>query len=429
MKVIVCCLSLLCCSLFSHASSVKSVSYQKLKNGISVVFIDTGTVDSVLIMMSVSAGSADEIESHGVANLLCEIISNRLKQQVNFNKLQYGVEVGSYTGYDQTVYYLYGKPENLNKYIKYFSDAICNFSCDEKMLQESKKAVYQKIKDDEKINKFDVQKSALSSLYWHAGYGYPITGESNDAELAHISSLNEFHKNNYKNNKITFFIVGRINQENTSELLQKTFSKNAGIAKINRLKEPEHHGSSVQIEKASEQIDTVMLNFYWKITPYSMNKTEALADEILVEYIENVLQKQLVNDLKIISAISSSHVSWNREHGHCYFSVTAPANADLDFIKTSVVASMKCLVSDGIENSEKVSQIKKKIINSANIYNMDAIDATDWISKRISAGYEWDFLMNFAKIGDKCDINLINKEAKKIFCKDPDVISIIKPKE
>lgn len=413
------------------AAPFSSVSYNQLDDRVSVMFIDTGVPDSLLIMMCVSAGVADEVEHRGVANLFSQVFLQKLKHQADTDNLQYGAQSNAYAGYDQSVYYFYGKPENLEGFIKSFSKITEKFSCTEQELADAKKVVEQTIKDQSKIDKFNIQKTAMRSLYWHAGYGNDINGEMSDVAAVIPEYLGDFCKNYYRRKKITFLVVGRMNNKKTTELIQKYFGKDKWKEKFleqkDRLKEPKHHGSTVQIVRKSDQADVAMLNFYWKITPYRENKTNALADEIFISYLESVIPQQLVEQQKLISSMSFNHVSWNREYGHFCVTATVDPSADLELIKFAMGASIRCLASKGM-TQEQVATHLKKVVANANFYKMDAMDAVDWISKRISAGYVWDDLKNYAKSAKKIDAKTVNSEAKKIFINPPEVISIIKPK-
>ena len=51
------------------------------------------------------------------------------------------------------------------------------------------------------------------------------------------------------------------------------------------------------------------------------------------------------------------------------------------------------------------------------------------ISRKISAGYDFDFVMGYPKFTRKYDLEKINAQAKTLFCSDPCEISTIMPKK
>lgn len=413
------------------ATPFSSVSYNQLNDRVSVIFIDTGVPDSLLVMMCVATGVADEIEHRGIANLFSHVFLQKLKHQADTNNLQYGAQSNAYAGYDQSVYYFYGKPENLEEFIKSFGKITEDFSCTERELENAKKIVEQTIKNQSKIDKFSVQKNAMRSLFWHAGYGNDINGEIADVSSAIPEYLADFYKNYYRRKKITFLIVGRVNNKKTIDVVQKYFGQHKWKEKFleqkNQLKEPKHHGSTAQIVQESEQTDVVMLNFYWKIASYYEDKVKALADEVFISYLGGAITQQLVEQQKLVSSMSFSHISWNKACGYFCVTVTAGPTSDLDLIKFALSANIRCLASKGM-TQEQVNNHLKKIITNANFYKMDVMDAVDWISKRVSAGYSWDYLKSYAKSTEKIDAQTVNVEAKKVFINPPDVISILKPK-
>lgn len=60
-----------------------------------------------------------------------------------------------------------------------------------------------------------------------------------------------------------------MNNKKTTELIQKYFGKDKWKEKFleqkDRLKEPKHHGSTVQIVRKSDQADVAMLNFIGRL--------------------------------------------------------------------------------------------------------------------------------------------------------------------
>lgn len=425
-KILACFFSLLL-YFANFAAPVSFVSHRELAHNLSVTFIGTGERDSVLLLICVSAGMADEILYPKVAILLSNVISKKIKLMVEKNRMLYGSENNAYVDYDQTVYYSYGKPENLEGFIRNFAAVISNFSCTADELDKAKKQVELLSESNTKIDKVLLHHNALRSLYWHSGYGNDIICD-HYLELITPELLLDFFHKHYKNPKIHFVIIGQADREKSCKLIEEVFSNTDDTVSYERLEEPSHHGSVAQIMCESDQTSVIIMDMYWKIPQYSSNKNAALANELFIEYLDEILNRQLVEEQKIASSISFRHSSWNKEYGDLCITVTARSDVDFELLKLSAATAIKCKAAEGM-NKQQAENALKKIIIRSNYYEREAVDAANWISRRLSAGYKWDFIRDYVKFAKSYDIEEVNEQVKKVFCNDPDVITIMVPKE
>ena len=116
---------------------------EKLDKRVSVIFIDANSSDTLLVMFCISCGSINEIEKEGLANLLSKLYVNQLNE--NGNILHYGSEINSYVGYDQSIYYVHGKKENLDGILKNFGQIYSDFSVSKEEIVLKKQDIEQKL--------------------------------------------------------------------------------------------------------------------------------------------------------------------------------------------------------------------------------------------------------------------------------------------
>jgi predicted Zn-dependent peptidase len=410
----------------AEADKYRGAYLQKSENGIKVLFVDTTKSDSILIMLCIASGSTDEIETRGVANLLGRVFSKKLKENIQKDPKQYGSESNAYVGYDQSTYYLYGKAKNLEDFIKNLGTTFSDFAFSIDDLNNEKKITEQQIIEDQQIDKNCVRSEVRKSLYWHSNYGMPIIGNLDDLKLISENDIRAFKKKHYTKNRVTLIIAGNVDRKNTLKLIEQHFGNDKNTSQIDRLQEPPHHGSTVRITKHSAQVNVPIIELYWKIPNYRDQKEKAKAAEIFVNYLDEALQKNL--NQKIISSVAFRYSFWNYSYGDFCLTATTKNSSDVEEVITAILTEIKCIVSEKI-TEEQAKKAAKKLSASANVFriDVDALDLVDWISKKIGAFYDFDFLKSYSDFVNKFNTNAITEEAEAIFKNDPCVISIIRP--
>ncbi|MDR3155626.1 MAG: insulinase family protein [Holosporaceae bacterium] len=417
-----------CC--FGDDEYIES-SIQKLDNGISVVFIDT-TSSGVLVMLCISAGGADDFEKKGVANLLSKVFAKKLRDYANANTSSpiYGSEINSYAGCDQSIYYFYGKPEQLENVMEIFGSVYNNFQCDNADIDSCKKAVEQSIADELRMDVNLLKSEVQKAMSWHSRSMFTVAGDIDDIRSISMNDLQEFHHNCYRNAKATIVIAGagkNVKKDKVCGYINKYFKKdNDKAPQTLRLQEPDHRGSTVKIVKNSDQINVPIIKFYWVIPSYKNDKNKARSLEIFVNHLDDVLQNSLVVEKKIATSISFCYSFWNYDSGDFCIAVV-PKNADqLEMLETAVLAEIKYTATNGMTKAQTAKAVKK-LLDTTPPAREDAFGMIDWLSKKIAAGYAFDFLKEYKKFINKYDLDEINECARKIFGSDPAVISIMQP--
>ncbi|MDR1334726.1 MAG: insulinase family protein [Holosporaceae bacterium] len=404
-------------------------SIQKLESGVSVVFIDT-TSSGILVMLCIAAGSSNDFGKRGVADLLTKVFSKKLRDCANANVTSpiYGSEINSYAGCDQSIYYFYGKSEQLENVMEIFGDVYNNFHCDSTDIDSCLKIIQHHAMDELRKDVDVLEDEVKKAMSWHSQRMFTFAGDFDDIKLISLNDLKEFHGNHYKNAKTTIIVAGKnIKKDQVVGCINKYFKKDdGGIPKTPKLQEPEHHGSTVKIVKNSDQINAPIIKFYWVIPSYKNNKNKARALEIFIHHLDGVLQKSLVEEKKIATSISFCYSFWNYDSGDFCVAVI-PKHADqLGMLETAVLAEIKYVATNGM-TKEDAAKAVKKLSSTAPQIKEDAFYMIDWLSKKIAAGYEFDFLQRYQRFLGEYNLGEINDYAKEIFKNDPAVIAIMQP--
>lgn len=412
-------------NLMADPLEYRSSSCVSLENGIRVVFVDTTYNDSLLVMLGVSAGSTDEKEIDGVSNLLVKAVVNKLNETPNINGVQYG-EAQSYAGYDQSIYYYYGKKDDLEGFITKLGTVFSKLSFSDQELNNCKKAIEQKIISRDQVDRHVLQKESRQALYWHSKYGSSIEGDLDDLNNISASDLENFKNENYTLDRTVIVIAGNnINKERTLESIKKYFGIKKTESKINRLEEPDHHGSTSCIIKYSSQVQAPIINMSWRLPTYRKNPDKCRGIEIFINYLNDTLQHS--NIAEGIN-ISWSYIIWNHDYGELsvMLSLTPDLSNSVEYIKNAIILQIKKIVSEGI-TKEDADKVVKSLVGASNFSGRDAFEVVDWMFKKLSAFYDFEFVRGYPTFIRKYDLQNINKEAKVIFENGPEVVSILLP--
>ncbi|GHT91668.1 peptidase M16 [Alphaproteobacteria bacterium] len=419
-------LSFFSCCVNAEDQEYRDSSVEKLENGMSVVFVETSKSDSLMVVLSVSAGSTDEVDKEGVANVLSKILASKYMNNVNGNALQYGTESNSYAGYDQSVFYLCGKLENLDGFLKNLGDLFTASSFSPEDVKSTKNLVEQAIDKEDQSDRTIIKKEARKSMYWHSKYGSSISGTKDGLKLISKDDVELFKQKHYTPNRATIIIVGNVKKEEALKVVSKYFGNTKTSSTIKRLQEPDHHGSVTRITKSSDQVSVPVIEIYWKVPNYKQDKEKAKAAEIYINHMSEALQNSLIDEQKIASAISFSYSLWNYEHGDFCMTVTAPNSGNVEDVITAVLTEMKYIASEGIQK-ERADVASKKLFDTSKIDGRNILEVLDIFSRRLGAGHDFDFIRDFSSDNDY-SFDEVNKQAKEIFGKDPCVICVTTPK-
>ncbi|MDR1551165.1 MAG: insulinase family protein [Holosporaceae bacterium] len=419
--------------LNSEAEKFRGIEQYKLENDVTVIFVDTAWSNSLLVMLCVSAGSSDEIEKRGVANLLAHLFARKLRESVGEDLARTEAENNVFVGHDQSIFYLVGRRENLDLFIRGLGSTFSGGAFPVESIKECQQYISKK-NQGQISDKASIREEVMRSLYWHSPYGIPVEGNSKAQSTLTKTDLKEFTEACYLNEKATIIIVGNVDKNATKQLILRNFPNKEmrEWQTRERLQEPSHHGSTVRITKQSQQVRLPILELYWRIPVYRKNAKQAVAAEIFVNHLMEILPDILVELLRIASSISFYYSFWNSDDGEVCISITLREKdaRKIDQAILAVTTEIKNISSNGI-SEEQARKAAKKLSDSANVFtsNTDEVDVVDWLAKKIGAGYDLNFLKSYVDFVNKFDLKEINEQAKEIFKKDPSVVSIVTPQK
>ncbi len=415
----------------------RKIEYQKLSNGIPVLFLESNWTEDCYVTICLSVGLSDDTSRKS------EILGNIFKKKIekdfnNKDSTGYNVEMASFFGKEQSLLSFYGKQIDLPYQLECIAKHFYNLEVSEEELQKEKKRIENNIKNKMVSDKNKVRAEALQSLYWHSNLGTPFSVEKLNSVT--LDNLNKFHKANFTTNRISFVISGKLKEKNkVIKAIEEKFSDKRK-SEINRLLEPSHHESTTRFETDSSQIKFPFIELYWRLPNYkglksvydseeSFRTISPFALEIFLNYLNTELKKSLIDELKVAMDVSFDYSLWNYDEGYLRISIILKSKTYSREIELEILNEIKRLAYE--INKQKLIQAQKEVIKSANVltYQTDIIDTMNWFSEKIGVGYDCEFLRNYRKSVQDFNLEDVRKEVIKFFKIDPEVVSVLTPKE
>ena len=120
---------------------------------------------------------------------------------------------------------------------------------------------------------------------------------------------------------------------------------------------------------------------------------------------------------------------WNYSEGNLRISVLLKEKQYSKGVETEILSEIKKLAYEVNEN--KLVTARKALYKSANVFNYltDVIDTMNWLSDKIGVGYDYEYLKKYQEVINNFKLETIKEEVVKFFKKEPDVVSVLNPKE
>lgn len=407
-----------------HADLYRGVEQKKLANDVSVIFLDTNRTDELYITLCISVGKADDMDKNGKTEILGSIFKKRLKQELDKTAKSSGVEITYFIGQDESLFSLYGKKVDVSEIIKCINKVLSDLEISEEEVNREKEKITIKANQLNQLDKNLLRAEVLRTLYWHSNYGKNFSRK--ELQSITVKDLSEFKSKNYTNNRITLLIAGNIKKEDIEKLISDNF-QNKNKSEICRLIEPSHHGSTARIEKDSEQVKIPFIEMYWKIPNYKTDSQRALTLDVFFTYLKDELKKSLIDKMHVASSLDFNYSFWSYFDGHLRLSIVANENSKE--LKYEILNEIRRIALEASDVT-KLTKSQKELFELSNIftYQNDIIDTMNWLSEKLGAGYDYEFLRKYPKSIKEVKLENVSEIAIKLFKNDPDVISVLNPK-
>lgn len=367
-----------------------------LKNGLKVIIREDHRAPVALTQIWYGVGSSDESGnllglSHALEHMMFK--GTRKVPDQEFTRLSrlYGGRVNASTFTNYTNYYQLYPKAYLPMALELEADRMTNLVLKQEDFEPEIKVVM-----EERRQRTDDNPRALAFerfkwiTYPTSHYRQPVIGYMKNLQNIQLSDLKNWYRDWYTPNNAILIIVGDVNVETTLKQVEKYFAAipSRQVPERNDVIEFERAGYRHMELSLPVQINNLYMAWNVRSLKTAKNPQDAYALAIIQALLNNGissrLQKHLVRDQKILTAVNASYEPYNR--GDTVFSITALPAQGISFQQAQ----------EAIQR--ELEQIKSEPVNAPELERVTANFVADLI-------YSQDDIAGQAKMMGNLEIN------------------------
>lgn len=249
---------------FQAISTIALPDAQKhiLKNGLSLIGINTGLQPAVKIELIFNAGSKQE-KKKGVASLVSKML---LGGTSNANATQLAERFSQYGGFtevsynaEQLFFTVYGLAQHLHRFLPLIVEVLTDATMPESKLATQKQIMAQKLQVNLEKTSFLAGQEYKKQLF---GNNHALGKSTSLEDIANITRADalSFYEDEIKNQPFTIFLSGQYSEENIEQVDNHLGGLSLNEEKIKvEIQEPARATGSFLIEKEGSVQSTIRL--------------------------------------------------------------------------------------------------------------------------------------------------------------------------
>ncbi len=348
---------------------VEGISEFKLSNGMQVLLVPDDSKASVTINLTYLVGSRHENYGEtGMAHLLEHMLFKGTPKfpavWAEFTKR--GMRANGTTWTDRTNYFasFSSSPESIDWYMRWLADSMTNSTILKSELDSEMTVVRNEMESGENNNFGVILRGMLGTAYqWH-NYGKSTIGARADVENVDIGRLKAFYKNYYQPDNAILIVSGKFDNKQITKLVADYFAK---IPKPNRVLpkmvtiDPVQDGERSVTVRRPAGAPLVLAGFHMPPNSHPDMAAIDLLEEVMGDAPSGRLHKALV-DTKLAASSFSFGFKF-REPGYSFFGAQLPPGADINSVRTALVATLDGVKTAPITKDELERARTKKLKN------------------------------------------------------------------
>ena len=379
-----------------RVTAVEGVTEYRLANGLKILLIPDGSIDTVTVNVTYIVGSRHEgYGETGMAHLLEHLMFRGTPRfpgiKAEFQKR--GARYNGSTSYDRTNYYetFPASDKTLDYVLDAEADRMVNAPIARQDLDAEMTVVRNEFESGEN-SVFNVlrERVAASAFLWH-NYGKAIIGARSDIENVPIERLQAFYRRFYQPDNAVLLISGKIAEATALGLAQKRFGRIPRSARAQRdtyTVEPVQDGErTVTLRRAG---DVQMVSAFYHMPPGS--HADYAAVDVLVAVLDHVpsgrLHKALV-ETGIASSMFGTE-SQQREASFAYFGASVRQDASLEAAREAMLKVLEGFAANPVTEDE-VERARTRLVNDIELTVADSRRLTSVLSETVGMG-DWRML-------------------------------------
>ena len=352
-------------------------SKYQLKNGMSVLLIESRKSPVVAVQMWVKTGSADEKRGQEGISHFIEHLVFKGTQKYNVGEIAGAVEsaggdMNAYTSFDQTVFHVTISKAYVDTGLEVISEMMGRPRFDEAEINNEREVVIEEIKRSKDNPHQQGSRLLFSTTYKQHPYGLPVLGYDDNIRRVSREEIQGYFQSRYVPKNMNLVIVGDFESTEMKKKVQKYFGtfKDYKLKKVVRKSEPKQGKARLAVGNAPFAESFLYLS--WPV-PKAMHKDSvvlSLLGIILGQGESSRLVRAIRNEQHLVNSISASAFS-PKEPG--FFCISSTLNPDKILqVLNSVQKEVESFLKTGPTEDELAKAVR--IFESEQYYSMETVD-------------------------------------------------------
>ena len=349
----------------------------QLKNGLTVLHVESHKSPVVSIQMWVRTGSADEKKGEeGLSHFIEHLVFKGTKKfgvgEIASIIEGSGGQLNAYTSFDQTVFYVTISKSFVDTGLEAISEMMGFPAFDADEIDNEREVVIEEIKRGLDNPHRQASRQLFSTVYKKHPYRLPVIGFAENIRTVSRKKILDYYHSRYVPENMTLLVVGDIDSKEIKKKIKQYFGgfEPYKLKKVKRDKEPKQNSSRVSIKKAEFQESLMYLS--WPL-PSAKHKDIPAIDVltlILGQGDSSRLSRKIKLEKGLVNYIGSSSFTPQDDGFLAISASTSPQKIE------SVFGEINGVMEDFVKNPPSDEEMKKALINfnSDEYYSMETVD-------------------------------------------------------
>ncbi|MEX1241655.1 MAG: pitrilysin family protein [Cyclobacteriaceae bacterium] len=374
-------------------ATVEGITEYRLQNGLRVLLFPDPSKQTVTVNVTYLVGSKHENYGEtGMAHLLEHLVFKGTPNHPNIPQelTEHGARPNGSTSVDRTNYFetFNATEENLKWALDLEADRMVNSYISKKDLDSEMTVVRNEFEAGENNPIRVLMQRVMSTAYlWH-NYGKSTIGSRADLENVPIERLQGFYKKNYQPDNAVLTVAGKIDEQNTLQLINEEFGvipKPARVLEQAYTLDPIQDGERSVVLKRVGDTQVAMTAYHIPAGSHPDYAAIAVLAEVLGSEPSGRLYKALVDTKK--ASGTGAHAFEQKEPGLLLTFAQVLKEKSLDEAMTTMRQTLDGII-DSPPTPEEVERAKNEIAKNIELMFNSSEDIGLSLSESIAAG-DW----------------------------------------
>lgn len=363
-------LSFLCfdAKAFTKVEDVKTLT---LANGMKILVLEDHSIPNANMYLFWKVGSRNEYPGiTGLSHFFEHMMFNGSKKygpkQFDGTMEAAGGRNNAYTTENLTVYTNWFPSSATELIFDLEADRIENLAIDSNMVESERGVVTSERSTGlENSNYRAISEEVKNAAFRAHPYSWSVIGHQSDIDNWSLADLKQYHKTYYAPNNAVVVIAGDVTVEQVEKLAKQYFEpipKQPAPKKVHTIEPPQKGERRVYLQKKSVTTPNILMGFHVPETQHQDYYALDILSDILSAGDSSRLQKSLVNEQQMASAIFT-YQPQSIDPNLFYIYAVAAKNVDSETLEKAIISEINNVMKNGVTETELQKVKNSKLVN------------------------------------------------------------------